>query len=1416
MGRRIPRPYGVALWGLRDALIESDDDLAEVKIVGVRKGKIYVWKQMPGKDAYVAHITPGKISDPKHAPYLIDPPPGTEAEGPSVGDIGDPSKFSGELKDIEPMEPGEEVPGVSGAEESGWLPSKKLAMIAKKMKDLGLKPQDTFQKAIAAGEPVPDKMPEPMGLKGLGADQGIEVDVDDPDDIDVAGPEEPAKEPEEPPTLTVDQLDKMMVAKDWESLQNVAADSKLFGKNGRTFVMTGVEASVDEKDWGAAAEFAKIMAISHGADGNKMDATDWEATSEEYAEMDAEEPAGLDPELGDAIMAKDWEKVTDLAKSAKPDDLDTIKTEAIVGMQEATMDENWKVAAAAAAAGSAAAAGLGIQGEAKALGEIANSYAAKGGDPDAPGPKPTEIPTAPKGVIGEEEPQGYPWNPKLGGGSKPIVGMNVSLEHQKEYGLKPNQFLHEIAKEIYSVEPFDEANEYIDPNGKPVSKQTGKLTGAKTIIPSGETIITLPPEVVVPPPDPDEPPKPKPKAKAKKKAPPEVAPPPKPEAITPSAIKPGDLPPSVPAAQAEPVVTSATLKAAAAVKLPQGMPDPSELKLLGSGAGMGGAGEKNIYEDANGNKWLHKLAYDKGGGKAKPYAAVAQQVFSQIARMVNPNHLAIGVMTLGGKLGSLQPLVDLDEKQPDFAKTSVLNLTDDERKVMAKEQLLDWMMSQHDSHRGQFIKGADGKVYPVDKEQGFRFFGVDKLSVDYVPNPEMPVYNEMYKAWVDGKIEMDPMDLKEDLQKIEAILTQDYIKTLKPYAETLYPKKPLEQAKFLKEARRRKLDLRKDFEEFFTLLYRKKTGDKGNFNFEEGWSGKKPSKKGPKIVKKKYSSADYMQKIATDAGIVLKTQVFWSDFEKKIEDKAKVTIKITKGSGAAAQEMLAALGVSADSDAVFEGPHYDMLFLNRAEFENASVELEEVIAPKVKGKVGKAPNKPHYFPDDHEHPPAKSNSEEFASIESTTFGVFPKRFESDGPQVEGSVTRARRWTDSKGTFYHVQFKLRPHLWSKLLGKGEPSTYTYPTGSYDSKTDTFKSAGGSSESITTQKWTAGNSEIHLTGAAKSGGHWRTSKYTYMGTVNAKVRPKEGQSVAEATAELLDKMQPGLSKEVMRDSTSEEKEIHLLSQAMWAYLPQQADALPPEDKRDAASMRAALKKAKVSEKQLANIKHVEVLPGYSTHVDPGRWKKLREAGMLFPSHGIKAGNIVSILEKGALGIHERNSAGISNVGYSESQDTKSGSGEGVLGHVFTKSSGHSQPSASGASFTFDAQLIIDPRELDRLDTYLHFSDSYGCCTPYDSGFGSAATWNNRKPIETKVKGLEKSFKHHEINFKRGIAPERILRVHANNESTRVQMIKSLKAKGVNEINGVPVEDFIVAEQTSNQIYEKYVKPMEAEAE
>jgi len=54
-----------------------------------------------------------------------------------------------------------------------------------------------------------------------------------------------------------------------------------------------------------------------------------------------------------------------------------------------------------------------------------------------------------------------------------------------------------------------------------------------------------------------------------------------------------------------------------------------------------------------------------------------------------------------------------------------------------------------------------------------------------------------------------------------------------------------------------------------------------------------------------------------------------------------------------------------------------------------------------------------------------------------------------------------------------------------------------------------------------------------------------------------------------------------------------------------------------------------------------------------------------------------------------------------------------------------------------------------------------------------------------------------------------------VHANTEGIREQMIKTLQGAGVLEVNGVPVEDFIVANKTVGEIHKNYVEPMLSEA-
>jgi len=961
-------------------------------------------------------------------------------------------------------------------------------------------------------------------------------------------------------------------------------------------------------------------------------------------------------------------------------------------------------------------------------------------------------------------------------------------------------------------------------------------------------------------------------------------------AVTPSAAAVEDLPPAAPGVPEEPVATPSK-KAVEKIKPPAGIPKPEELSLVGSGNFLGGAGDKRIYVDKDGNKWLFKVAQTKGGSQSKPFAAAVQQAYAEIAQIVHGGEypVPVGVMTLGGKLGTLQPMVDRDPKQPDLGHASVESLSDEDRQTLAREHLLDWLGSQHDSHGGQFIRAANGQIIGVDKEQGFRFFPGDTLSLDYDPNHvgQPPIYNSLWKGWVEGKYDMDPMDMLEGLQAIENMSTKDYIAKLRPYAEALYPGKPEEQAKFLKAARKRKLDLRKDFEAFFTKLYRQKTGSKdGTFTFDTGWSEDtgKVSKKAPKTVKKTYKSTALMAKVAAAAGTTIKTAPYQDPATGTPQPEAgKITIKVQNGGGPAAIEkvkkMFEQLGINPDNlDDPIVGSYYTNFVVDKNAWEAASVTVDEVVSPpSPTGDAKSTPDRPRYFPDDTENIPATDNNQDLATVGSTTLGAGGRRYASDGAGLTGSGMRVTRRKDAQGTYQQISFRIRPQALPKKLVLPDTSEFVFPKASFDSSDDSWADESGHSSSynmgrIPTRSLQTEVGEIHMCTSS--------THFAYKDHVIIKLRPRPGQTEDDALRELLDTAQPGLADELLRNPKPAEKQALKQRRLLWASAPQVADlvdgkvdpnksgvlsrlkqqlkptaaekaAIATADTPAIGWMKVALRRMGVTDDVLdkattptkvkklmakhsknpkmlqkllestgmtpeqasgENVEEVEAFPGHTTGVEKGRGKRLREKGVRFVFHGADPNLIVSMLQNGPMGIGERDARGIPRgIGVSETADVGTGSGDNVLGYMMTESGlGHS---LNSHSFAKECQLIVSTDELDRLDSYLHFGDHYGCTNPGSSSHGPV--YQARDTIDRAAERQASSYhSSHEIGFRRGIRQQQILRVTTQSEHKRAAMIKKLKEAGMHEVNGVPVEDFVVVANNAGEVYEKYVQPTEVD--
>jgi hypothetical protein len=158
----------------------------------------------------------------------------------------------------------------------------------------------------------------------------------------------------------------------------------------------------------------------------------------------------------------------------------------------------------------------------------------------------------------------------------------------------------------------------------------------------------------------------------------------------------------------------------------------------------------------------------------------------------------------------------------------------------------------------------------------------------------------------------------------------------------------------------------------------------------------------------------------------------------------------------------------------------------------------------------------------------------------------------------------------------------------------------------------------------------------------------------------------------------------------------------------------------------------------------------------------------------------------------------------TGGSVSSDIHSGSGDGILTRPVCEAGVKGNMSFSSHPFHGGFQAVIAPDELDRLDAYMYNGDTYGNCRDDNSG------WTNRGSIEDTLSATN----HHtsaEVSFRKGINSNKILRIVTTHQNGRQALIKECKKAGILEVNGVPIDDFVVVCTTLKEAYEKYVKPM-----
>lgn len=237
---------------------------------------------------------------------------------------------------------------------------------------------------------------------------------------------------------------------------------------------------------------------------------------------------------------------------------------------------------------------------------------------------------------------------------------------------------------------------------------------------------------------------------------------------------------------------------------------PENFVLISNVKLKGASHTQQIYEHrTEGGKWLFKPQ------TAEPFRAQVDIAAARVAQELGIKTPAMHVVEVDGVVGSMQKIQDT---KGTLKSVAIAKLTPEELEAIQQEQVLDWLMSNHDSHADNFLVLLDGSVIGVDKGQSFRFFGDDKLSTTYAPNkavgaPE-PIYNAIYRAAKNGTITLSRDPVYRTIEKIEKMSDETYIDFLRKYAEGRFGKDTKALEDFYQAALKRKKNIRKDFDAF--------------------------------------------------------------------------------------------------------------------------------------------------------------------------------------------------------------------------------------------------------------------------------------------------------------------------------------------------------------------------------------------------------------------------------------------------------------------------------------------------------------------------------------------------------------------------------------------------------------------------
>ena len=205
-----------------------------------------------------------------------------------------------------------------------------------------------------------------------------------------------------------------------------------------------------------------------------------------------------------------------------------------------------------------------------------------------------------------------------------------------------------------------------------------------------------------------------------------------------------------------------------------------------TGLQLGTHGAQVWRDPSTGDSWLVKKA--PSFGPFLPDLDVAVNRIVAASGVEAPETFRIEIEGTAASAQYMYP--GAQDAFPDKWRFDPGELSDEDLLTLQKHHAVDWLLSNHDSHPGQFIRTQDGQLVGIDKRQSYKYFGQDRLDWEFHPNDAYgevePIYNTLYRTMAQGgRVLLDPRigELGQYIRRLQGLDDEEFATMLRPYAQ---------------------------------------------------------------------------------------------------------------------------------------------------------------------------------------------------------------------------------------------------------------------------------------------------------------------------------------------------------------------------------------------------------------------------------------------------------------------------------------------------------------------------------------------------------------------------------------------------------------------------------------------------------